>query len=95
MGREREHRLRIAGAERPGPLEILDEGHRRPARAERGVDPQIGQRPRDAHLSGQRLAQMRAERAELPRLQCDARRHRVTAAARDDPGLYRGDHRMA
>ena len=95
MARQREHRLGIAGAERPRRLDRLRQRDRRAGRGQRRVDRQAGVRPRRRHRRGELLFEKSAELADARRGERDSRRHRVAAALDREAGIDRGAHDAA
>ena len=95
MRRQRDHRLRIGGPERPGAVQHVGEFHRHAARADGAIDEQLVLVTGIGDVLGQRAFHEGAKLRELLLAQRHARGHGVAAALHQQFLLHRLPHRLA
>ena len=95
MRRQRNHRLRIAGPERPGAVQHVGEFHGHAARAHRAIDEQLVLVTGIGDVLGQRAFHEGAKLRELLFPQRHARGHGVAAALHQQFFLHRLPHGFA
>ena len=93
--RQREARLRVAGAERPDPLDLFLERAGGAGRRQHRVDPQGADRAGRGDRALDPFAQVAVQRLDPARFHGQPGRHPVAAAVPQQAGLARGDHGSA